>query len=346
MTSDELAELLRSISPFYYLPNFGNLGDLLIAEGTRHFFRAHGISYTELTADTVLPPSYHLVCAGGARYTKHWCREQDAALLLDKRVRQCVILPHSINGVAALMAGLTESAHVICRDTASLDYCRSRGTQAQLHLSDDMALYLNPAELRPADTVNPPADLNEEERNTLKRLRGHLAETMKKRVRQASAQIPFAGKEQCRVAFLLRRDSEKALPHVSPCSYDISAVWETSGREMRYNANMLIAFAEALRQADVVVTDRLHVAMMCYKSGVPVYMADNAYRKLSGVYQQSLSDCPDVHLLPDGVLTPELQQAWAQLNTPGRKLRHCLSLVPERIARRIRRIGKSIRRLF
>ena len=119
----------------------------------------------------------------------------------------------------------------------------------------------------------------------------------------------------------MRNDSEKDVPYRSPFTYDISVAWNTSGRKMRYNANMLLAFADAVRQADVVVTDRLHVAIMCWKAGVEVYMLDNSYRKLSGVYRKSLGNEPSVHLLADGRFTPELERAWMRLNSPGRLLR-------------------------
>ncbi len=88
---------------------------------------------------------------------------------------------------------------------------------------------------------------------------------------------------------------------------------------MRYNANMLLAFRDALRCADIVVTDRLHVAVMCHKAGVEVYMLDNSYRKLSGVYRQSMAGNPLVHLLGSG-MTPELEEAWRRLNAPHRLL--------------------------
>ena len=100
-----------------------------------------------------------------------------------------------------------------------------------------------------------------------------------------------------------------------------SVAWDTSGRKMRYNGNMLLAFADAVRQVDAVVTDRLHVAIMCWKAGVEVYMLDNSYHKLSGVYRKSLSNEPSVHLLATGRFTPELERAWKRLNSPARLLR-------------------------
>lgn len=346
MTTDELAALLQSLDPFYYWPNFGNLGDLLIAEGTRQFFRRRGLPYKEWSEDTELPQTYNLVCAGGARFTQNWCTPKAIHQLTAPEVAHCVILPHSINGVDTMMQQLPESAHVICREQPSYDYCRESASNAHVYLADDMALHLDLKELCPMDIEHPSADLSEEEEHTLHLLRKGLAEEMKSRVRSASVSVPMGNQEKKRVAFLLRKDSEKALQQVSPFSYDISPVWHTSGRDMRLNANMLLVFADALHQADIVVTDRLHVAIMCYKAGIPVYMADNSYHKLSGVYYQSLKGCASVHLLEDGVLPPELQAAWEKLNSPMRLFSHSLSTLPKRAVNRLLHIAKQIRRRF
>lgn len=35
---ETLLKVLRELGPFYYMENHGNMGDLLIGEGTRQFF--------------------------------------------------------------------------------------------------------------------------------------------------------------------------------------------------------------------------------------------------------------------------------------------------------------------
>ena len=323
LSEQEMAGLLRPLSPFYYWPNYGNLGDLLIAEGTRQFFDRYGLQYREFESlGTAVPLEGRvaLVVAGGARFTANWCSAEAEEVMLSPMVETAVVLPHSIRGVDGLMAGLGPNCHLICREQSSYDYCTSVNTGARCHLADDMAIALDLEALERQPLDVPLEQLNEEETRTLCLLKDGLPEGMKASVRFASVRSTIHGEEK-RVAFLLRNDSEKDVPYCSHFTYDISVAWHTSGRKMRYNANMLLAFADAVRQADVVVTDRLHVAIMCWKAGVEVYMLDNSYRKLSGVYRKSLGNEPSVHLLADGRFTPELERAWRRLNSPARLLR-------------------------
>lgn len=337
LSEQEMAGLLRPLSPFYYWPNFGNLGDLLIAEGTRQFFDRYGLQYREFESLGTAAPlegRVSLVVAGGARFTTNWCSAEAEEVMLSPMVETAVVLPHSIRGVDGLMAGLGPNCHLICREQPSYDYCTSVNSGARCYLADDMAIALDLEALDSQPLDVPLEQLNEEETHTLCQLKEGLPEGMKASVRFASVRSTIHGEEK-RVAFLLRNDSEKDVPYCSPFTYDISVAWHTSGRKMRYNANMLLAFADAVRQADVVVTDRLHVAIMCWKAGVEVYMLDNSYHKLSGVYWKSLGNVPSVHLLADGRFTPELERAWRRLNSPARLLR-----------RRVGKWGNLAKRLF
>ena len=44
-SSRRVAEVLREAQPFFFWPNDGNIGDLLIAEASRQFFRREGLLY-------------------------------------------------------------------------------------------------------------------------------------------------------------------------------------------------------------------------------------------------------------------------------------------------------------
>ena len=119
--------------------------------------------------------------------------------------------------------------------------------------------------------------------------------------------------------FVLRTDKEKNSAVASKWAYDFSALYSASCRETPYSALLVRYMADTLKASDVVVTDRLHVAIMAMHMGRSVYMLDNDYGKLSGVYENSLKDNPRVHLLPPGEPWPvELQRAWKKLNSPWR----------------------------
>ena len=314
----ELVKLLKKIDGFQYCANFGNLGDLLIAEGTRQFFRRNNITYHEYNGKN-LPEKFDLVYAGGARFTSCWCNITECKeLLTDKRIKTCVILPHSFNDVDELLMSLDNRHHLFCRDKNSYDYCQSLNLSANVYLSTDMAFNLNVEEC--TDFIHP-TELNEEESKTKQQIKKGLLKLLSRGVLRASISCVMGGRKR-KIAFLLREDKEKSTPYSTMLTYDISTAWHTSGKEMAYNSTMLKAFTNALKQVDVVVSDRLHVCIMAYLSGVEVYLLDNKYGKLSGVYNQSMSDKPKVHLLSKGDLTHELAQAWKMFNSPLRILRY------------------------
>lgn len=310
----QLNKILHDLGNFVYYPNFGNMGDLLIAEGTRQFFQREGLTYREYD-DQNLPARYNLVYAGGARFTSCWCDTEECLReLADPRIQCCVILPHSFYDVDALLDGLDSRHHLFCRDEQSYRYCLSRQTACSVYLAEDMAFLLD---MGKTDTTKLPRELSSEELRTQKQIKRGLFTKLRRGVRRATILSPVGEKEK-KIAFLLREDAEKASPHSTFMSYDISAAWHTSGRQMAYNGEILQQFSAALKQADIIVSDRLHVCIMAFLSGLEVYMLDNSYGKLSGVYRLSMAGSSKVHLLPDAELTPELKAAWDRLNAPWR----------------------------
>ncbi len=100
--------------------------------------------------------------------------------------------------------------------------------------------------------------------------------------------------------------------------------------------------ADCLSVPDVVVTDRLHVAIMAMHMGKDVYMLDNDYGKLSGVYEVSLKNRTNVHLILPGEPWPEeLTTAWERLNAPWRRM---LYLLPEKLWKKAKQVLKKLLR--
>lgn len=311
MENQELVSLLQSLSPFYYWPNNGNLGDLLIAEATRQFFQRNNLDYLEFNPDA--PPkekSYHLVYGGGGRFTPHWGGlERFSELLTAPAVRKCVILPHSISGVDTFVRAFDERHTIIARTEATRLYCREQNRAAHVEVADDMALQMDLSFLPTSETAE----------HTLPQ---GLYENMLKNTRSATVSIPGTGH---RVTFILRTDREKSSRYSSPFAYDLSlALPNTDCRENPLNGAWLRAFADALGDCDWIVTDRLHVAVMAHLVGKTILLLDNDYGKLSGVWHQTLCRFNNVHLLADGELPPDVKSAWLRMNAPYRlAMFHC-----------------------
>lgn len=308
-------DYILALGEFIYDPQVGNLGDLLIAEGTRQLFAELGVRYREYDAHH-LPERFNLVFGGSGGLTSYWCDiPARIRMLTDPRIEKCLILPSSIHRVDELLLALDKRHTIICRERFSYDYCRSvlsaRQADVAVLLADDMALGLDLSRLHSNHDNPDVVPQGEEAVRAYSWLKQGLYRWMSRGVRRASS-VMDNGKT---VAFLLRTDKERLVHLKSPLSYDISVVWNCSGKEMPYNGDLLTAFSSALCQADVIVSDRLHVCIMAFLSGREVYMIDNEYRKLSGVYELSLAEYPAVHFLPDGRLTPELQKAWKHLHS-------------------------------
>ncbi len=56
-------------------------------------------------------------------------------------------------------------------------------------------------------------------------------------------------------------------------------------------------YRRSLASADTIITDRLHVALPGAILGKEVYLVEAGYHKLQGVYEQSLQNLPNVHLV-------------------------------------------------
>lgn len=264
---------LQKLPLFTYIPNSGNLGDMLIAKATLDFFGANNIRY-KMFSDV---PDDVLVYGGGGQWTsdykQHWLKWLD----LFKQASRIVILPSSFNNCPELIDVLDERFVVFCREQKSYDYLMSAGTKAKIILDHDMAL-----------------------RMTKQALRGRVR-VYGRSNRRALDSVKNAIEFPRTVIKLMRTDCESA------CGYDtdldLSAVRygaaTSSAHHIDFCAKLMLMAVDC---ADAIITDRLHVGIAAALMGKEVYLLDNTYGKLSGVYQHSLKSNPHIHFcdtMPD-----------------------------------------------
>ena len=337
-----IEQTLLDLGSFYYWPNDGNLGDYIIAEATRQLFRKAGLSW--IPYDPESPPhesGYTLVYSGGGRFVPYW---SGVALRMEHltrpEVKRCVILPHSIYGVDDFVRALDERHTVFCRERKTLSYCSSLNDRAQFILAHDIGISLKLNEVvSPIPLVKSAKEEGDEAERQYRLLSGEAAQKARMNVKKATVQCSADGRK---IAFFMRRDGEKSIARTSPWSYDLSGLWSGSCNETAFSGPLLKFMAELAAYPDVVVTDRLHVAIMAMHVGKEVYMLDNDYGKLSGVYEISLSEHSMVHLLPPGKPWPsELEDAWKKLNPPICLFMHCIKRKIATVLRKIRKIFTS-----
>lgn len=313
-TLGEISSLLRSLGTFYYWPNEGNLGDLLIAESTRQFFARENLNWRPYHPDTPpAEPSYNLVYGGGGRFTNHWGGiEKHQEHLTAPGVQQCIILPHSFYRMDSFLQAFDNRHTIFCRGEQTFRYVRDTVREdVQVLLADDMALSLQLSCL-PADGFTPPG-VEEEAQQLALLLQWNVGGIMKRKVRLATVRRKIQGQYR-KVAFLLRTDTEKCSQFSSPMAYDISLVWSSSCTGNKHTPELIRQFAAALQYPDVVVTDRLHVGILSALCGKCVYLLDNDYKKLSDVYHLSLKNSPKVNLLDNLQIPQDVQAAFQALN--------------------------------
>ncbi len=332
-----LEQTLRELGEFYFWQNDGNLGDYIIAEATRQMFRRAGLVWRPYDPEN--PPQeteYSIVYSGGGRFVPYWGGiELRQEHLTRPQVKKCVILPHSIHGVDAFVTALDERHTVFCRERKTLAYCRGVNTRSRFILAHDVGIYLQLDKVVPLSALCPPVIAEgEEAARQYALLVGGAAAYARFRVSRATVKSPSSHRK---VVFFLREDGEKGVDLESRWAYDLSGLWSGSCNENTCSGPLLMFMAELASYADVVVTDRLHVAIMAMHVGKEVYMLDNDYGKLSGVYEVSLKDRANVHLLPPGEpWSEELQRAWSKLNSPWRNGYFAARAMAGRILRKIK----------
>ena len=297
---------LRALGEFTYIPDQGNMGDALLAAATLSFFDAHRLPYRMLCE---LPePTDVVVYGGGGIWIPDYEQEWLKFLPIFRRAKRVVILPSSFDRCDRLVEMLDERFTLFCREQRSYEYLRSTGCKASIILDHDMALRL-------------PADF----------LAAGRAPRAPKAFRRCGLPRAYALLPTAEVGYLLRTDSESAALPPHPAAVDLSAYAgfspRATRRELFFYARLMLC---ATGYFGAIVTDRLHVGIAAALMGRPVYLLDNTYKKLSGVYERSLQGAPHVHMaqeLPTHLPPPQEPPLFAEhrrhhLHTRELWLRH------------------------
>lgn len=142
-----LIEFLKSLKnqKFTYIPNSGNCGDALIAEGTYQLFDKIGLDYNIGSMNSVYTNEV-LISGGGGGFNNLYPL---ASTFLKNNMNNMnnnviIILPHTIMNVDECISLFHDNVFVICREYYSYDYvCSKIKNKKNVFLSKDMAFYLD-----------------------------------------------------------------------------------------------------------------------------------------------------------------------------------------------------------
>ncbi|MDR0666890.1 MAG: glycosyltransferase [Campylobacteraceae bacterium] len=269
LNNSSLLEELKNIGKFTYIPNSGNIGDMLITSATMQFFDKNKIPYKKYNGRNM---QKNIVYSGGGIWTGDYEQCWIWLLPLFAKARRIIILPSSFNNCKKLTDIMDERFVVFCREKRSYVYLNAQKTGAKIILDHDMAFRMQKEILYAGITTK-----SDMENNILLR---------------AAAGMTKVG----RIAKFMRQDCESAgnyktdfdLSNIAYCSF-------TAPKEyMDFNTKLMLYIVDSV---DAVITDRLHVGIAAALMSKEVYLLDNSYGKLSGVYEQTMKDNPKVHFV-------------------------------------------------
>ena len=295
-SSDEILQELKSLGKFTYLPNGGNIGDVIIAMTEYQLFEKHALKYNVFRGGGC---SENLVIGGGGGFVPYWKRgyqRKQKIIQENKHLKSIVVLPSSFYDCPDFLEIVDERFTFFCREVKSRDYLLSSGVKGKVILAHDMALLLT---------------------EDFQKAKARSYYQFKEVWQQITASIPrLVQQGGYTIAYFLRTDVESKTDWSKigiQSTLDLSIC---ANSDCRCHSDAVFygkLFFAGIDMADIVVTDRLHVGISSRLLGKEVFLLDNSYGKVSGVYEHSLKQCSRVHYVNDVQDLPKfLEQTIAE----------------------------------
>jgi len=310
-----LRNALNSLGSFYFLPNKGNGGDVLISFAGFQYLESYGYQYEVFdVANHKYNQPFNFLYSGGAIWIENYKDSYQEILEIFKSplLQKCVILPSSFRNCPDLMEILDERFTVFCREQASFEYCKSANKKANFLLANDMVVDAN------FDIFKNSYSNSEYLQNFITNddsYFDYISEKIYPFYRNCSYKLKSAlwNIKTPNVAYLMRVDSEKAVNGLDILGgFDLSNLMGTYGCDEGLCFAVGKLFLYAINQFKVIVTDRLHVAICAAKLGKEVLMFDNSYGKLAAVYNYSLKDWSNIRFTSIETLSKDIEGALSK----------------------------------
>lgn len=267
LDDNQLLNCLYGLGEFAYMPNSGNIGDMVIASATLQWFDKNKFNYKRVKENE--NPSM-FVYGGGGAWTHDYIQYMGPVMNIMKSAKKVVILPSSFDNVPEFIDILDERFTVFCRDKKSFDYLIAQNTKANILLDHDMALRMQ----RIPDTLFFVPKRFRKNRRILNRKLSKLPKTVN----------------------MFREDCESCGNHETDIDLSDKFGWFSP-----YESRKIIDFAahtmfSSVKNFDLIRTDRLHVGIAAILLGVDVELYDNSYGKIGNVFRNSLSHLANVSM--------------------------------------------------
>jgi len=263
----------------FFRPNPGNAGDALIGLAALRLLEKHGIKYK--IADENSDLSGEIVFySGGGNLVKYYSHSAKFISKWKSKVKEFVLLPHTVNGHEDLLSSLGDNVTIFCRERKSYNYVKGYSNIKSVFLSNDLAFNLNYDE----GLVKPSSP------NTLIRISPPktILKALIKKEKPPNFFIKRIDISKTLNAF--REDVESAGYKLPEGNIDLSH-WCNQKVEMLTKAVMEESssrLASTINKFDLIRTDRLHIALTGAKLNKRVDLFNNSYDKNKTVYEYSM----------------------------------------------------------
>ncbi|MGF1448737.1 MAG: polysaccharide pyruvyl transferase family protein [Opitutales bacterium] len=289
---DSVEAHLRALGtrPCFFLANYGNAGDSLIAVATYQLFRRIGLKWNPLhprRASRDLSDAV-LIYGGGGGLTPQY--EHGSHFLAEQagQVKQLIVLPHTIVGQEALLKQFGGRATVFCREPRTLEHVQRTAPDCHALPADDLGLSLNVKDARRIPAV--PLVFLAWLRQRLTRLGTPGLRSNRLRLRATLRRHLHLAENASQRLNCFREDLESPEGALPPDNVDISAVYGfhvAPEIAARMSVSAMLAHLDAYEE---IHTNRLHVAIAGGLLGKRVYMSANNYFKNRAIYEYSLRE--------------------------------------------------------
>ena len=305
---------------YYFFPNIGNLGDMLINTAEYQFFKKIGLKISTRLPTHFSKPFNIIIGGGGAYISKYKCgRQRLFPLIKNPNLKSCIFFPQSINDCDDLLDLFDNRFIVLIREPYSYKYCIFKNYKAKFLRTNDIAFSTNLSYfyfdvLDRYPTLN--FDCDDFTVYTGERCK-YLSESYyqtsyKSYLKFSNNYLSIYNKTSYiignkTIRFYFRNDIEKQINNnisndIESFDASISNFYPWEYKDKQYTYFWARMFLLMINNSDIVVTDRLHIAISAYILNKEVYIYDNSYKKVSGVYEQTMACNSNIHYMYNEVL--------------------------------------------
>ncbi len=311
----ELENELRNAANFLFLPNKGNLGDVVIAASEFEYFNSKNIKYEvyDITDSERYNKHFNFVYGGGGLwhplYKKSY--QEITEIFKSPLLQKCIILPSSFYKCEDVITLMDERFTVFCREKQSYEYCKQLNSKAKFILANDMVIDadFDIFQNKIIDCYNL-QKFKKNDLQMLKKISGVIYPYWQKVFEKVKNE--FKDIDNYKIGYLLRRDQESNINidsiKLNRKAVDLSSLGGSYCCDIGLDFILANLFLAVIDMFDIIVTDRLHVGICAAKLQKTVFLIDNSYKKVSSVYDFSLKNFENVHLTTSETLEEDIRK--------------------------------------